>query len=270
MKLQKWIETNVDEQRVAIVNNIIKDKQEYLKTSSVDGLCAQVEDLRNGLFFRLILPHETTIGISESDIFEAYKKSPEPPISIEEMQPCFKYKLNHPFLISESVISVKVATQVKGLRLFENSLENLNFPYFFSRSESDLFLSSSKYDYPTEYQLESAIRATSTGIFPVGLDVDNEVSLSKWMTFDLLESKKMRNDFGLFGLFFGEWCKDKFKYSHDSNAVSDNNSYVIKGGGAYFWPWQDEEWVWCMSAMRMPSSDLIDGRAALRAVIKLE
>ena len=74
---------------------------------------------------------------------------------------------------------------------------------------------------------------------------------------------------GVKGIFFGEWCSDVFKLSHAENASAISGSNVIKGGAAYFWPWQDQEWVWCMCAMRMPSTDLDEGVAVGRPVFGL-
>lgn len=63
-----------------------------------------------------------------------------------------------------------------------------------------------------------------------------------------------------------EWCNDKFKWGYNENDVVDYESYTIRGGGSFFWPWKDNEWVWCMSAMRMPSRDLYDGTCGFRLV----
>ena len=64
----------------------------------------------------------------------------------------------------------------------------------------------------------------------------------------------------------GEWCGDYYKKNNRSLATDD---FVIKGGGAYFWPWQSDEWIWCMSAMRMSSDGLIDGECGFRLVYDL-
>jgi hypothetical protein len=106
-------------------------------------------------------------------------------------------------------------------------------------------------------------------VFPFGDSLPSEAEIDEWMAFDLSRAQKRRNRRGLYGLFFGEWCSDLFAKSHEVDAPVDAHSRVIKGGGANFWPWQDDEWVWCMTAMRMPSSDLIDGVATLRPVISL-
>jgi len=49
-----------------------------------------------------------------------------------------------------------------------------------------------------------------------------------------------------------------------SEVAIEEGSSVVRGGGSQFWPWQDEEWIWCASAMRMPSSGLFDGRCGFR------
>ena len=49
-----------------------------------------------------------------------------------------------------------------------------------------------------------------------------------------------------FGIYTGDWCSDYYK---TSDCELEDKEYVIRGGGAYFWPWQADEWIWCMSAM---------------------
>lgn len=71
----------------------------------------------------------------------------------------------------------------------------------------------------------------------------------------------------MYGIYTGEWCSDYYKKNHCSENAQ---GFVIKGGGAYFWPWQADEWIWCMSAMRMSSEGLIDGECGFRLVYDLK
>jgi hypothetical protein len=74
------------------------------------------------------------------------------------------------------------------------------------------------------------------------------------------------NGFGLRSLFFGEWCRDRWRPSHEPSSPENLDEWVVRGGAARFWPWQDEEWVGAMSAMRMPSSRTGGAPCAFRVV----
>jgi hypothetical protein len=125
---------------------------------------------------------------------------------------------------------------------------------------------------PQEKEWEYACRAGSETLFVFGNQLPCDKELEKWLSLDFSEPTALnKNCFGLYGLFTGEWCQDIYKPNYSSSDLEgkDTNTRVIRGGGAMFWPWQGEEWVWCMSAMRMPSTDLIDGRCSMRLVYDL-
>src|SRR6185503_13111701 len=91
--------------------------------------------------------------------------------------------------------------------------------------------------------------------------------LARWLCNDFSKPSRVQpNPFGLRGIFTGEWCADEYQASLAPTSRSVKGSYVVRSGGAVFWPWQDEEWVWCMSAMRMASKYLINGTSGLRLV----
>ena len=118
---------------------------------------------------------------------------------------------------------------------------------------------------------EAACRGGAATLFPFGDELPEDEQLDKLMSGDLADIPNLPvNPFGLVALHFGEWCGDEFRLSHDLNSGVEDGPFTIKGGAAQFWPWQDVEWVWCMCAMRMPSSALAaDGRAALRPAVTL-
>lgn len=121
---------------------------------------------------------------------------------------------------------------------------------------------------PTEAQWEYACRAGSQTLFTWGDTLPAEDELADWLTFDFAAGNGRANAFGLHGLYVGEWCLDRFRPDYATPAAADAPR-VVRGGGAFFWPWQDQEWVWCMSAMRLPATDLPDGRCAFRFVRNL-
>jgi formylglycine-generating enzyme required for sulfatase activity len=118
---------------------------------------------------------------------------------------------------------------------------------------------------PTEVEWEYACRAGTTGLFPFGeLPREAEI-LAPWMSWD--GATGPRNQFGLRTLFTGEWCIDTWRQSHADPSTEEPGVAVVRGGGAYFWPWQDEEWVWCMSATRSPSTELPEPYWSFRVVV---
>jgi len=116
----------------------------------------------------------------------------------------------------------------------------------------------------SEVQWEYSCRAGSSTLFTWGDALPSDDELENWLVFNFTNGKGKANAFGLYGLFVGEWTSDPWTESYADNQVVDADVKVIRGGGAYFWPWQDQEWVWCMSAMRMPSTDLIEGECGFR------
>jgi hypothetical protein len=105
----------------------------------------------------------------------------------------------------------------------------------------------------------------------VGSTLPGEATLDRWLAWSLVGENIERNAIGFGGLYFGEWCSDEFRVSHAPGAAVEPGAYVIRGGAAQFWPWQDQEWVWCACAMRMPSTALFaDRRCAARPVRELE
>jgi formylglycine-generating enzyme required for sulfatase activity len=116
----------------------------------------------------------------------------------------------------------------------------------------------------SEVQWEYSCRAGSSTLFTWGDAVPSDDELAAWLVFNFENGNGKRNAFGLRGIFIGEWTSDPWTESYEENQVVDPDVKVIRGGGAYFWPWQDQEWVWCMSAMRMPSTDTVEGECGFR------
>lgn len=81
---------------------------------------------------------------------------------------------------------------------------------------------------------------------------------------------RLGNPFGLHGMFADEMCSDKFLPTYD--AKRPVKGHVVRGGGSFLWPWQVDEWVWCMSGMRSTSEELEDEehKCAFRPVIGLD
>lgn len=150
--------------------------------------------------------------------------------------------------------------------------KNMEFTFFVGEENYAAYLNKESVDFlcrklnlrlPTENECEYYMRAGSTELFTFGKKLPSDEELEKWLSFDFSDLNCINcNKFGIYGAFTGEWCSDLFK-------KNDSEGYVIKGGGAYFWPWQVDEWIWCMSAMRMSSNGLPDGECGFRLVYDL-
>lgn len=118
---------------------------------------------------------------------------------------------------------------------------------------------------PTEKECEYYIRAGSSELFAFGKELPTDEELDGWLNLDFSNIKLLKcNKFGLYGIYTGEWCSDKYRMNSDSEY---EESFVVKGGAAYFWPWEDNnEWIWCMSAMRMSSDGLVDEECGARLI----
>ncbi len=226
-------------------------------------LLARFLDVRNGLTFLLIPSGEFRMGLSEDEERAALKISSPIPANLWEMRPT-RFVAVSTFLMSEAPVLNDLACSVLGSR---SSFGKAKRPAFLTHEEALRLAASQDCRLPWEREWEYACRAGTRSLFVFGDALPPDDELGQWLSSDYSEvSRILSNPFGLRGMYAGEWCQDEFRETLDANALVVEGSYVVRGGGAYFWPWQDDEWVWCMSAMRMPSKDLADGTCGLRLV----
>jgi len=121
---------------------------------------------------------------------------------------------------------------------------------------------------PSELEWEYACRAGARGLFTFGDLPDDVSTLTSWMSWN--GEVGSRNALGLRTLFTGEWCADTWSTSYFDESTKNDGVDVVRGGGAYFWPWQDEEWVWCMSCVRSPSTELPELEWSFRLVFDID
>lgn len=179
------------------------------------------------------------------------------PANLEEMRPVHEVQVK-PFLVGERPVLTREAEP--GSTRYRDSAASL------TDAEVMAHCAALGMTLPTEVQWEYACRAGTATLFTWGDNLPSEEDLAGWLTFDFAAANGKANGFGLHGLYVGEWCLDRFAASYAAVEPGDDAPRVVRGGGAFFWPWQDQEWVWCMSAMRLPATDLPDGRCGFRLV----
>jgi formylglycine-generating enzyme required for sulfatase activity len=213
--------------------------------------------------FRLIPGGVYRIGLSLDEELAARRISDPLPATVDEMRPVVTVSLR-PLLMSETVITCGQARDFVA-HVSEGPGTG---PALLTKEEANTMAQRVGCRLPLEKEWESACRAGAESLFVWGDALPDENELERWMSWDLTEPAQLpANRVGLVGLYFGEWCADEFRLNHAPGSPIEEGSNVIRGGGAFFWPWQDEEWVWCMSAMRMPSSALPPGgKCAARLV----
>lgn len=215
--------------------------------------------------FRLIPAHAVPVGLSERNLAAIHRITDTPQITVEEMTPLVHVDVAA-FLVAEQPLSNAQAGLLVG---HDYDDEQAAFPAYLDEDAALAAAQSLGAALPAEAQWECIAKAGGDPLFPFGDVLPDEAAIEPWMRYELGDPAAARTAFGCGGLFFAEWCSDVFATSHAADAERLAGTRTIKGGGAYFWPWQDEEWVWCLCSMRMPSSDLDGGVAVCRPVIAL-
>lgn len=212
---------------------------------------------KSGLEFVYVPGGEYIKGFSEENQCAAEKISDVVNANYDEMRPVRKETVA-PFLITR--------TPILNKNIDSMSVVNRNGPFYCSYEEATEIANKVAMRLPNENEWEYFARSGSNTLFPFGDELLDEYELKKWMTQDFGNLEEQRaNELGIYGLFTGEWTTDHFTNNYSDEAdVFDCRT--VRGGGAFFWPWQAQEWVWCMSAMRMPSDDLINNICAFRIV----
>lgn len=268
-----------------ILNMTQIEKQDYFdrvffnKEIDLSSIFSRRDDLsllptfihrQSGLEFSYIQGGDFKMGFSEKEELAAKHICDPIQANLDEMRPVTNVKVQS-FLMSRYPILNCIANQFFCSDNQEAGNDKFLYsPAYLSREQAEELAEKLGCRLPYEKEWEYACRSETQTLFVFGDSLPEEKELERWLSLDFSETAKLAaNSFGLYGMFVGEWCIDKYRLSYDEFAQTEDGSYVIRGGGSLFWPWQEEEWVWCMSAMRMPSKNLIDGTCGLRLVFDL-
>jgi formylglycine-generating enzyme required for sulfatase activity len=240
---------------------------------SAAGELPSFEQVNSSIEFKLIPAGEFVFGFTEKEEASARAIANLPNLTLSEMRPARKVSVG-PFLISRTPLLMQDARRfIDVSKLDEVFLAAVhNNPYAPASVQRETALSCAKKlgcRLPFEIEWEYACRANTRSLFIWGNVLPSERTLSEWLDYRRLPPGKWReNAFGLQLLFAGEWCMDEWRPSHDDGADVVPGVHVVKGGGSLFWPWQtpDEQFVWCLPAMRMPSTDIGGEGCAFRLV----
>lgn len=225
--------------------------------SGSDALGAWTNDPETSIRFRLLPEGAYTIGLSGREIRVALQIHSQPQWSIAEMTPVIEAHLAEQW-VAELPVS---CSDARNAGLLVDGADEA--PALLTHEEVDTLCQRFGWRRLSEAEWETCCRSGQSELFAWGDRLLEDGTLGGWMSWEMNKLHSPRNRWGFGSLFFGEWCEDRFSPSHDPQAVTGQTARVIKGGGAQFWPWQtDQDWVWCVSAMRMPSSDLFDDRRA--------
>ena len=246
------------------------DRFSYLSDDHMNNVnLPRFKDLNTGIVFIYIPRGEYTMGFSEEEYIQIQKLTETPNISIEEMRPVRKVQLR-PFLLSITPVLNCHILNYNYLLGKSIKVDGDDYsPFFCDYALAESIATNLSSKIPNEEEWEYACRGGKHSLFCFGNTLPTESELEKWLSWDLSSLTDLNcNDFGLYGLYFGEWCSNDFTVNLELNSDTVSGSKAVRGGGALFFPWQDEEWVYCLSAFRMPSKDLLGDQAAFR--LKME
>ena len=278
-QLQLWLNLSEDEQDAVVKNLEQWLGGEYVHQYTLsysDNPSLRVPTFRNlptGLEFNLIIGGQFNMGLSvqEEEVFLGLIEEDEEVKLwfdrkfIDSMRPVHTV-LVRPFLMSRFPILNYLAREHLGLNLddfiseyeVDPDDEQKLLPASLNREQINVIIKKIRFDLPSEAQWEYAYRGGTSTLFYWGDDFlrfKDEYMLCEFS--DREKCKEAANPFGLVGLCVGEWCKNSYcpDYSNASEndlpLVAETRNYVMRGGAAYVWPWQNcGEWISCVSAMR--------------------
>lgn len=250
-----------------LVNSIIENVSGEFSLIEQRGNIVSLMHNQTELPFQLIIGNEYLMGLSKDEEIAARNIVEDLPLDVEELRPIHYVKVKS-FLISQTPLTNYQLSKI--IKSWSYSEENKHTPANVNLSLIDDIQKMTKMRIPFEEEWEYACRGETKTLFVFGDEIPQDDILYKWLNCDFSDLKVLNeNSFGLYGLFAGEWCGNYYRESYNST-IDQTEWRVLRGGGSLFYPWQDNEWIWCLSSMRMSSESLgKDGCAAFRLVKEL-
>jgi formylglycine-generating enzyme required for sulfatase activity len=275
-QLEQWLSLSEDEQ-----DAVVRDLEEQLRgeyvhqytlsyTNQPSFRVPTFRHQQTGLEFNFIIGGQFNMGFSAQEEAAVKRLMNGKKLYLDTfdfMRPVHSVQVQ-PFLISRFPLLNNFAQE--HLALYSDDFisdfaekETDIVPASLTRERIEVLLEKFGFHLPSEAQWEYAYRGGTTTLFYWGDEIpSDEVLEQKILLYEFSDSEKCKaaaNPFGLVGISVGEWCEDSYrpdytKASENELPVIKQPLYVVRGGAAMAWPWQEgDEWIMCMSAMREKS-----------------
>ena len=287
--IEAWLSLTVYEQDAVIREVAVTLESEFfyegmINYSFIDSLrIPTFRHLLTGLEMNMVIGGTFNMGLSENEEKAAREITSSFSFDIELMRPTHTVQIQ-PFLMTKFPILDKFAQNYIELdeNLFRPEFGGPDdvIPVYLTRNEIRMLSDSLGFCLPSESQWEYAYRAKTETLFYFGNSLpedevlETQILLCNYSNYQV--NQKAATPFGFVGMCIGEWCEDSFAGSYDVRRTNDapllkGPPYVVRGGAAALWPWQDcDEWTLCMSAMRSSSEVLEDETCGARLVKRLQ
>ncbi|MDR3197235.1 MAG: formylglycine-generating enzyme family protein [Planctomycetaceae bacterium] len=260
-----------------IIRVHLNDQYKLLDIEVGNSILPTIQNISNDVLFKIIFADNYSMGMSEAEENAAKKLSDLPNLTYEWYRPV------HNVNISPCIVGILPLLSREYIKISNRKINvphGQDNPLYLDYESVNIFCNNYDFRLPQEEEWEYICRAGTSTLFVWGDHLISDSCLAKWLVFDFFPAldgtvysspkflKKYRlcsNKFGFYGIFAGEWCSNYFSSNYAPNTET-TNEHVIRGGGSLFWPWQSDEWAWCISAGRIPESYTYEGRAAFRLV----
>ncbi|MFI4848917.1 MAG: formylglycine-generating enzyme family protein [Gimesia chilikensis] len=193
------------------------------------------------------------MGFSPEEEAQFKKLAPEIDLDPDCMRPTHEESVRSLF-ISVYPVLPRQYKSVTGSEYPDAKYAHGN-PVNLKYEETEVFLHCIGARLPTEVEWEYCCRGGTQSLFYFGDEVPAPELLEQYVSEEFDKEIDFKaNQFGLYGLFTGEWCSDDFAADYRNETVPERGMKVFRAEGSARWPWQyPQEWIFCISAFRSSS-----------------